>query len=168
MAVSCAISQGAGATSVTAGRAINYVVTVSNTNAASVTLNSLAVYPMSGDARISQPLYLTPNVPVGVGNPTIASGASASYGFQVVFDSPAQAGPSPNNPGGAAPASVALTPDPFFVIQAQGQASDGSVFSSSFFVPVLSTIAPFPIPEGGALYLTQGSNLMTLTLLGAL
>lgn len=166
MAITCALSLGAGATSACAERPMNFVVTVANGNASAVTLLSLSINPASGDARIAQPLYLTPNVPVGVGNPVIAASSSASYGFQVVFDSPAAAGPSPNNPGGAAPSNTAETPDPFFVLQAIGNTSDGSVFSSTLLVPVLSAIPPFPIPEGGALYFTQGSNLLFPLTLG--
>jgi hypothetical protein len=61
-----------------------------------------------------------------------------------------------------------MTPDATFILQAQSLVSDGTVASVSLPVPVLSSIAPFPVPAGGALYLQQGSNLMTLALMGAL
>ncbi len=168
MALSVAIAVGAPGSSAVAERVGNYVATVTNTGASAVTLQSLSVNCNGGDARISQPQYLTPNVPVGVGNPVINGGSSLAVSFQAVFDSPYFAGPSPQNPGGASASNAAANPDALFVLQAIGNTSDGSVFSGTILVPVLSTIAPFPVPEGGSLIFTQGSNLITLIMLGAI
>lgn len=176
MAITVTISAGAASNSAVADRPINYVVSLTNTGSSAVTLLSLSVNAQStsgaGNAstavRISQPPYLTPNVPVGVGNPIINAAATVNYPLQVVFLTPYFPGPSPQNPGGASPFSAAMTPNDNFTLQVMGNTSDGSVFSYNFLVPVLSTIAPFPIPEGGALIFTQGSNIMNLIMLGAL
>lgn len=161
MALTLAIT--APAQVIVAGQTMNFVVTVTNGGSSAVTLQSLSINEITeSDAQVSQPLFLTPNVPVGVGNPVLAASGSASYPFQVVFSSPYAAGPSPQQPGGAAPASVAQTPDPYFTLQAQSISSDGTVASANLMVSVLSTIAPFPVPLGGALQLGQGANLVNL------
>ncbi len=138
-----------------------FLVTVSNTGTAAVTINSLAVSADVG-VVVDQPSYLTPNVAVGLGNPVLNGGASLSYVFNAIFFSPAAAGPSPQAPGGAAPSENAQTPDANFSLFAVVNTSDGSVVSGSLNVPVLSTIAPFQVPTGGALYLQQGFNLINL------
>jgi hypothetical protein len=167
MPVSLALAKGSPGP-IVANQQMFFVVTVTNSGSASVTLQSLTVSESTeSDAKIGEIPFLTPNVPAGVGNPTIAAGASVNFGFPVVFNGPG-IGPSPNNPGGAAPFSGAMTPDATFILQAQSLVSDGTVASVSLPVPVLSSIAPFPVPAGGALYLQQGSNLMTLALMGAL
>lgn len=168
MALTAVVTNGVTASSVRAEKVANYVITITNGGSTAVTLQSLAVSCQGGDCVIAQPVYLTPNVPVGVGNPVFAASASASYGFQVVFPSPYFPGPSPQNPGGASPTSQAAVADPFYNLQIVGLSSDGSVFSTVFMVSVLSAMYPFPIPEGGGLIFTQGSNLMTLIMLGAL
>lgn len=166
MALTVTLAAGAGSTSASAGRQLNFVATVTNPGAAALSLSALQILCKGGDARIGQPQYLTPNVPAGTGNPVIAAGASAAYAFQAVFDSPYGAGPSPNNAGGASPSSP--IPDPFFCLQAQGQDSSGAVFSSTLFVPVLSTIAPFPLAQGGAFQFGQGFNFINGLVFGLL
>lgn len=158
-----AVNQG----STVAGQAKAFTVTVTNTGAAAVTLTSLVI---GGDIGVivGQPVYLQPNVPVGVGNPILAAAGSATYSFACVFPSPYSAGPSPQNPGGAAPISLAPMADPFFVLQAQAQSSDGSLASGTLFVPVLSTISPFPLAQGGALQFGQGFNFINFIMLGAI
>ncbi len=168
MALTLAIVPGVNGASARADRPINYNITVTNTGSAAVTLQSLSVGAAGTGTVVGQPNYLTPNVPVGLGNPIIAASSSATYSFQAVFHSPYFPGPSPQNPGGAAAFSGAMTPDPYVTLQAQAQSSDGSIASTLYLVPVLSPMYPFPIPEGGGLILTQGSNLMTLTMFGAL
>ena len=60
---------------------------------ASAELRSLHISEVTKDGSfISQPNFLTPNVPVGTGSPTIAAGASVSYGFQVVSTAPVMPG----------------------------------------------------------------------------
>ena len=153
---------------VLAGAATNFVVGVTNTNPASVVLNSLSVNEVTeSDAQVSQPVFVTPNVAPGVGNPVLAPSTTTYFPFQVVFNSPMGAGPSPQNaPGGASPSNKAMEPDAFFTLQVVGQTSDGSVFSSSLMVPALSAIAPFPLAQGGAFQLSQGANLVNLLVTG--
>ena len=145
-----------------------FTVTVTNTDASSRTLLSLLVYESSGDAVVQQPQILTPNVPQGVGNPIIAASGSATYSFQAVFPAPYSPGPSPANPGGRAPSSLAVPADAIYRLVAVANTSDGSVFSSSLQVPVLSTAAPIPTSQGGTLRFRQGGNMMSLALMGAL
>jgi hypothetical protein len=148
-----------------ANQPLQFQATVSNTDAASATLLSLYVYEQTtSGAQIVQPQYLTPNVPAGVGNPILLPAASASYGFGVVCPSPASPGPSPNNPGGAAPAEAAFPANPQLTLAAQAAFSDGSVVLGFLTVPVLSAVAPFPLPQGGAAQFAQGgdSNLIAV------
>lgn len=153
-----------------ANQAIKFTVTVANSDAAAVTLSSLYISEMTDTgANVGQPQYLVPNVPLNVGNPVINAAGSASYGFQVVFNSPNTPGQSPNNaPGGAVPSNNAYPANPYVILQAVGQTSDGSVFSASIMVPVLSAVAPFPVPEGGAFQFRQGANFINLIMLGAI
>jgi hypothetical protein len=135
----------------------NYTVSVQNTGAAAVTLQSLQVVEATeSDAILSQPVFLTPNTPVGVGNPVIAAGATVTYGFQAVFTNPVMPGPSPQAPGGAAPSNAAYYSDPTFVLQATSFTSDGTVATGTLLVPVAS--ATVPQSNGGALVLSQGFN----------
>lgn len=149
-----------------AGQPESFLLTVTNTGSAAVTLTTLSTF---GDttSTVSQPSYLTPNAPIGYGNPVINAGSSANYVFQVVFNSPNASGPSPQAPGGPLPYPVA-TPEGLSVVSAQAQSSDGSLASTSLMVPVLSAIQNAPVPQGGAFQFGQGANLMNLTMLGAL
>lgn len=149
------------------GQTENFLVAITNTGSSAVTLTTLVSSSEVG-VTVGQPSYLIPNVPIGLGNPVINAGATSNYVFQCVFNSPAGSGPSPNNPGGADPFPDAQTPDPFFTVQIQAQSSDGSVSSASLLVPVLSAIAPFPFPQGGAFQFYQGANIINLIMLGAL
>lgn len=162
MALVLSIVPGFGATSVVAGQNISYVASVTNTGSTSVTLQSLATYTdMATCINVGQPQYLTPNVPVGVGNPTIAAGATASYPFEVAFMSPSFAGPSPQAPGGTLGSSNASVPgDSVFGIYLQSLSSDSTVASAALLVPILSAVPPFPIAQGGGLQLSSGFNLV--------
>lgn len=145
--------------SVIADQTSNFVATVSNTDSSSVTLLSLVITEVSQlGSQISQPTVQAPGQPAGV-NPTLGASSSLSYGFSVVTAAPNVPGVSPNNPGGAAPGQASYPgAPPLLVLQAQGQTSDGSVFSVLFTVPVLSAVAPFPVPAGGAAQFAQGAN----------
>jgi len=163
MALTLSIIPGARASSVVAGQSINYVASVTNAGSSSVTLQALATFTDTGTAvSVGQPNYLTPNVPVGVGNPTIAAGATSYFPFEVVYQTPYGAGPSPQAPGGAAGSQNAMPTDAQFVISLQSLSSDSTVASASLLVPVLSTIAPFPIAQGGGMQLSSGFNLVNL------
>lgn len=164
MALTLSIIPGARASSVVAGQSINYVASVTNSGSTSVTLQSLATYADSNcSINVGQPNYLTPNVPVGVGNPTLAAGATSYFPFEVTFLTPAIAGPSPQAPGGTLGVTNASYPlDSSFVIYLSSLSSDSTVASAQLLVPVLSTIAPFPIAQGGGMQLSSGFNLINL------
>lgn len=162
MAIIVTMAEGAPGAFAVGNQTMNYTVTVENTGSSSVTLSSLAITESTRTgARISQPRYLTPNVPVGVGNPTIAAAASVSYGFQVVSTAPVMPGPSPQAPGGAAPSNAAAFPPNAYSLNATATTLDGTtttVTNGTFFAPVLTK--DFPQSSGGALVLSQGFNLV--------
>lgn len=162
MALTLSIVPGYGATSVVAGRTVNYVAAVTNAGSTSVTLSSLQTYcESSSGISVGQPAYLTPNVPVGVGNPTLTAGTTYYYPFSVSYETPYSPGPSPQMPGGTQGVAVASVPsDSVFAISLQSLSSDSTVASTTLLVPVLSTIAPFPVAQGGALQLSSGFNLV--------
>lgn len=159
MALTVVVAKG-NMSSQVANAAGNYTVAITNTSSSSVTLQGLSVSEATeSDAVISQPVFLTPNVPVGVGNPTITASGTVTYGFQATFTNPVMPGSSPQAPGGAS-GNAAYYSDPSFILQAQAFASDGSVGSGTLVVPVLS--ATFPQSNGGALVLSQGFNVVNL------
>lgn len=152
-------------------RDVAFMVTVSNTGSSALTLSSLSIGESSeSDVIISQPLFMTPQMPVGLGNPVISAGGSVSYVFGVVFSSPNTAGASPNAPGplGSAGMTTGQPADNSFSLLATAQTSDGVVGTGSLVVSALSATAPFPRPEGGAFIFTQGSNLVNGIILGVL
>jgi hypothetical protein len=158
MTVSCTLAQVSPI--VTTNAPTRFSVTVTNTNATAVTLISLNIAEATeSEAMIGQPNFLTPGMAIGLGNPAIPSGGSVTYVFQAVFNSPQPSGPSSSNPGGAAPSVPG--PDPLFVLQANGNTSDGTVFTTSLLVPVLTSVAYNPPSLVGAAQWQQGSNLIT-------
>lgn len=137
---------------------LTFIATVTNSDSAAVTLSSLSISEQSkSGATIGQPQILTPNAPPGVGSPTLLASASLSFPFQVVFPSPNMPGPSPQNVGGAAPSGASPAGNTTFQLVAVGQTSDGSVFTTVLAVSILSAVAPFPVPSGGAAQFGQGS-----------
>ena len=160
MALTLSIAQGSPAGPVVANQPMTFVVTVTNTATAAVTLNSLTVSPGPGDfITLSQPNFQTPTTAIGSpGYPVLLASGNASYPFSAVFAAPNMPGISPNNPGGAAPGQTAMEAYALYVIQAQAVASDGSVGSVNFTVPVLSAVAPFPVPTGGAAQFGLGTG----------
>lgn len=156
---------------IVANRAATFLVTVSNTGSTALTLSNVSVSESTeSDAQIGQPNYLVPQMPLGFGNPIILASGSVSYAFDVIFPSPNGPGPSPNSPGplGVAGMMNGQPADNSFTLQAQAQTSDGSVAAAALPVSVLSAIAPFPRPEGGALQFTQGSNIVNGLIMGVL
>jgi len=159
MATLVSIAEGSPAAFAVGNQTMNYTVSIRNTGSSSLTLSSLSIAEATKTGmRVGQPIYLTPNTPVGVGNPTIAAGATVSYGFQAVCTAPVMPGASPQAPGGAAPSNAAYYPFADFTLLATAQTSDGSVASGSLNGPVAT--ATFPQSNGGALVLSQGFNLL--------
>lgn len=151
-----------------AGRPTTFQVTVANTSSSSVTLQSLVVSESKSDAIIAQPNFLTPQVALGLGNPTITASGSVSYTFDVVFPAPNFPAPSVNAPMGINGVSVGQPANSTFTLQAVATASDASVGSTTLVASVLSTIAPFPLAQGGALQFSQGFNLINGIIMGVL
>jgi hypothetical protein len=147
------------------GEPSTVLLTVSNPGAAELTVTSLSVYEESkSGSRVDQPIYLRPNAPAGLGNPVIGPGASATYPFECAFTVPSYSGPSPQAPGGAG--GVSGPPrNPVVTLRAECLSSDGVVTTVSMPFPVLGTIAPFPVAQGGALQLGSGFNLINLVTL---
>jgi hypothetical protein len=158
MTVSCTLAQISG--NALTGAPTRFSVTVTNTNAAAVTLLSLNIAEATeSEASIGQPNFLQPGAAIGVGNPVIPAAGSVTYVFPVVFSSPQPTGPSSNQPGGAAPSVPGA--DSFFVLQANGNSSDGTVFTGSLLVSVLASVAYNPPSIVGAAQWQQGTNLIT-------
>lgn len=162
MAVNVSIAKGAPGGSTVGNQTMNFVVTLANTGSASLTLNSLTISEATntGTVQVGQPNYLVPNVPVGVGNPTLTAGGSSSFPFSCVVTSPVVPGPSPQAPGGAAPSNPAFYPNADLSLLATSVTSDGTVSSGSIIFPVIT--ATFPQSNGGALVQSQGFNLVNL------
>jgi hypothetical protein len=151
-------------TNAVAGQPCNFTLTITNNGASAVTIASLSVNETTKTgASIGQPNFLTTNASVGVAVPTINAAASLSLPFQVAPPAPAYPGPSPQNVGGGAQAAGAGPAwNSQLGLQATGMDSDDLVFTGQLMVPVLSAFEVSPRPEGGALDLRQGSNLINL------
>lgn len=141
---------------------LNGIATITNTEAGAVTLQDIQVFEQSTfGATISQPYFLTPNVAPGVGNPSVSAGATVYYPFQVVCAVPNTPGASPNAPGGLVE-SVYPAPNTFLRLAGVVRALDGSsnpfVGTASLQLPLITPVAPFPVPQGGALQFNRGGN----------
>lgn len=161
---------------VSAGQSARFNVAVTNNSSSSVTLTQLQISESTeSDAQIQQPNILTPNVPLGVGNPTILGLATANFGFHVVLASPATPGPAPNQqtftgggtagPGGMMNGQPA---DPNFTLLATAQASDGSIASSSLVVGDVTVTQIFAQSLGGSLQFNNPMCLANGLMLGIL
>lgn len=148
-----------------AGRPCTFQVNILNTSASSVTLTALDVVERTeADAVITQPNFLTPNVALGAGNPTILGGATASYTFKVVFQAPNGPGVSPASFPSPAGVHVGQPPTDSATLLATATASDGSVGFATVTAAPLSAVAPFPPVATGTLQLqfNQGFDLIGL------
>lgn len=143
-----------------ANRALPFVVTVANTDAAAVLLKSLVVEEVSDmGTNIEQPTFLSPGQPWDTSQPTLAAlTGSQSYGFSVMVASPNMPNVSATNPGGAAPDQAAMADNAQMTLRATAMTSDGSVFSATLTVPVLSAVYPFPVSDVGTALFRQGGN----------
>lgn len=162
MPLTLAISRGFAWSDSANGEPNTALLTVTNPGTTALTVLSLSVFEESKTgARLDQPSYMRPNAPVGLGNPVISPGASATYPFECTFTVPSYSGPSPQAPGGSAGVRGPPT-NSIVTIRAQCQSSDGVVSTVAMSFPVLSTVAPFPVAQGGALQLNSGFNLVNL------
>lgn len=162
MALTLAIQAPAMSTNITAGQTITCIAAVTNAGASSVTLQSLTTATDgAGSANLSQPDFLTPNVPVGVGNPVLLPSTTYYFPFRVVFHAPNTAGAFPQAPGGGANLNAAAYPiDSNFGLSLTSVSSDGTVATTTATIPVLSTTSPSPLAAGGALQLSYSLNLV--------
>jgi hypothetical protein len=153
---------------VVVGQKMNAVVAVRDLDGSGpYTLRSCAVVESTeSNAVVEQPMCAMPNQPVGVGQMVTPLNGTTYLPFSFVVQTPYASGPSPQAPGGAAPANIAATAEPVFQFTATVQytVSSGAiqVVSGTLLVPALSTIPPFPLAQGGALQLSQGANLLNL------
>ena len=162
MALTLVIQGSPSTTNPVAGQSMTFIAAVTNAGATSVTLNSLSVSSSSGGSiTLGQPDFLTPNMPVTQGNPTLLPSATYFYPFRVVINGPNTAGPSPQAPGGASGVGGGQYPtDNSFGLNVTSVSSDGTVASVATTLPALSSTSPFPIAQGGGLQLSSGFNLV--------
>lgn len=130
-------------------------VNVTNTSASSVTINTIEANDLLiRAAAVVGPInFLTPNVALGQGHPTLAAGASASYTFKAVFSTPINVGVSPNTFPSPAGVSVGQPPTSANTVGVIVTASDGSVGSATTTVAPITANTPFPPVATGTLQL---------------
>jgi hypothetical protein len=149
-----------------ANQNLNFVVTLVNTEAgADVSLESLVISEASKlGATIQQPYAQNAGQPAGSASyPSVLDAATAYFGFSVMCPSPNTPGPSATNPGGAAPtASAQPSPNPQLVLQATAvlatAAGSRTILTTTFTVPVLTAVFPFPVSDVGSAQFHQGGN----------
>lgn len=145
--------------------ALQGIATVTNTEADTLTVYdiNIAEGPETQlGARVSGPYFLTPNVAPGEGEPAILTTATAYYPFSVFVPSPNTPGASPNAPGGrtdmASPVGNAFL-RLVGSVRALDPDSDPHVGGAVVAVSLITPVAPFPVPAGGALQFNKtGSN----------
>lgn len=149
-------------TSAIAGAPIRGVVSVTNTGANSVAVDTMTLTEFTTmGAVFGGPSYLAPNVP-GVGaTPIITNGATSYFPFVMMV-------PSPNTPGAQASArrhhgNVFPADNTFCGINLEVRATEQvgfttEVASATAGVPVASSVAPFPPSYGGADQFNFGAN----------
>ncbi len=161
MALTLVIQESPSTANPVAGQSMTFVAAVTNAGATSVTLNSLSASSTSGSITIGQPDFLTPNMPVTQGNPTLLPSTTYFYPFRVVINGPNTAGPSPQAPGGSSGVGGGQYPTHnSFGISVTSLSSDGTVAYVATTTPALSSTEPYPIAQGGGLQLSSGFNLV--------
>lgn len=166
MSLTIALGNRGSAGPIKADQPIDLVVTVANSGASSLTLTALSPSvanigtPGPAAATLDGPFWLSPNQPIGYGNPVIGAGLSQSFAMTAAFHSPYFPGPSPQNPGGAGGTGGAFPANPIYNVTVMGQTSDGSVFTGSIQIDVLTIIGPFPPSLGGDFRFGSGFNFM--------
>ena len=143
------------------GLALNGVATVTNTEAGNVEVMSIQITEASTmGAIICGPYFLTPNVAPGEGEPTLATSASGNYPFQVVCEVPNTPGASPNAPN-SLHGNTFPSGNSYLRLAGTVLGNDGSsnlVGSATLNLPLTTPVAPFPVPQGGALQFNAGGN----------
>lgn len=150
-------------------RTVTMQTNITNTSASSVTLQTLIASEITeATPTIVQPNFLTPNVALGVGNPTILAGATVSYTFNVVFHGPNGQGVSPAAFPSPAGVFVGQPPTDGYIMSVTATASDGSTSSAQANVTPMSPNASFPPVATGTLQLQfqNGFNAIGLMAIG--
>lgn len=137
------------------------ICTITNNGANTIQVQGIQLTEQTNTgAAFRNPDFLVPNVAPGT-YPTIASSASANYPFSVVCPSPNMPGASPAAPnayrGGAQPANPLVN----VVCVVTAYDSTAAVFvngSASMQIAVVSSVAPFPVPQGGASQFNFGGD----------
>lgn len=159
MPIQILLTNGVPASQSASGPCGTLVASVTNTGTSAIQLLSLVTSAANNQAvSVSQPVFLTPNVPWGQGFPTLLPGIAQFFNFNITIHSPYGSGPSPQQPGGAAPSNAAMTPNAVFNINCFGLVSDNTTASATISVSELSAIPPFPPANGGALQFAAGFN----------
>lgn len=141
---------------------INGVLTVTNNGSNTVQIQAAQLSELTTMGLVFRhPDVLTPNAAPGTYN-TISAAGSASYPFSLVAPSPNTPGASPNTPNGYSdnvfpPANVQA------VINCLVTAYDTTAAayvngSASLSFAIGSAVAPFPVPQGGALQFNSGGD----------
>lgn len=147
---------------------INGVCAVTNNESGSVTVRDIRISEVSTmGSVIRQPDFLVPNAAPGT-YPTLTTTATGNYPWSIVVPSPCTPGPSPNSPSGvqnvAYPASNAV-----LRLQCVVMVNDGSVNimgTALLQFPIGSAVAPFPVPQGGALQFNTGGDAVNFFFFG--
>lgn len=141
---------------VTADNTVTCVLSITNTGANAVTVQSIQVCEQSQTgAVIRQPDFLTPNVAPGTGQPVIAAAATSNFPFAVCCCVPNTPDGSPNAPntliGNTCPPSNTVV-SLVAIVQTNDPTAGVNVNGSGLLqFPVGSAVAPFPVPAGGSL-----------------
>jgi hypothetical protein len=163
MALTLAVASGYGSALSIGDATTNYIAAVTNPGS-DVVLGSLTVNESTkSGAVIAQPIITTGVDAPGVDNPTLVGGTTTYFSFSIVF-APVSPGPSPQSANGSAgqpgPAYSGIS----FVVTSY-ETTGKTTASTSFFVPTISALPPFPPSLGGALQLNGGANLINLIVL---
>lgn len=161
MAITCSLAFG-NTTSARSGQPVNLVLAVTNNGSNTIEVLGIQVTEASTmGAIISGPYFLTPNADVGVG-PTILTTATAYYPCQVVVTAINTPGASPNSPNAlhddVFPPGNSLCRLQCDVLTYDSVAAENVAGSATFNFPVGSAVAPFPVPQGGAMQFNAGGN----------
>jgi hypothetical protein len=149
-------------TSARANATLNGVLTL--TNNGSNTIEVMAIQLTEASAMGSQvggPYFLTPNADVGVG-PTITTSSTAHYPFSVTIASPNMPGAAPTAPDAL---HIATRPVPNSwarfecnVLTYDATAGENVVGTATLNFPVVSGVATYPTPQGGAMQFNSGGD----------
>ena len=142
---------------------ISGILTLVNNGANTISVLDVALFEQSTmGAIIGQPVFMTPNVAPGEGEPDVATTVTVYYPFSVVV-------PAINTPGASPNAPSSLHDDVFppgnswCRLACNVRAYDATAVeyvtgTATLQFPVVSAVAPFPVPQGGAEQFNSGGD----------